>query len=529
MEDIKCGMKFRIYPTPEQARVLDRTFAACHFFWNSIIALNQDNWKSTKKNLTQDQIRGLLRDLLSKDESKWIGTVPLTYFDNVISIYRDAWKTFFNRLEELKAGLTVQKFGRPTFKNRNSRKSFGWHQAFRILAKDGSVVFQDSGLKGVEIEGKKRKKRLLNVVRVSSKTPFYFLHNLSMIGKIKAVFPKGCFDNIVDIKNFRISKKADRYFLSFSVVKRIPEPVFEGPTVGIDLGIKTFAMCSDGTEYHQPDFMGVQEKKLKRLQRSASRKMLTCPKCGHVSQKPMRKGQRSWKCECGFLVEPKRSKRLRETKQKIARIHLKVACQREAFQHNMTHDLTTRNGKVIIETLRVKNMMSRAKAPQKCPKCEYEHIGPKVTQWICPQCGKQVAPKSRNRLAKKIGRQGWYEVSRQLKYKGAWNGCVVKKVSTWFPSSKTCHVCGYYYKDLKLSERTWNCPNCKTVHDRDKNSSINLELAEAQAVDIGNEILSDDQSTFVQNGTTNARGHDGSVQCCQGDTDATSVDEAGMI
>ena len=78
------------------------------------------------------------------------------------------------------------------------------------------------------------------------------------------------------------------------------------------------------------------------------------------------------------------------------------------------------------------------------------------------------------RLAKSISDVSWYEFIRQLTYKAEWYGKELVVIDRWFPSSKTCHVCGYKKKDLQLKDRAWICPTCGTDHDRDINAAINI-------------------------------------------------------
>lgn len=78
-------------------------------------------------------------------------------------------------------------------------------------------------------------------------------------------------------------------------------------------------------------------------------------------------------------------------------------------------------------------------------------------------------------LAKSIHDCGWYELTRQLTYKAEWNNRIYKKINRYFPSSQLCNICGYQNKDTKnLNVRYWECPECGTLHDRDKNASINI-------------------------------------------------------
>jgi putative transposase len=82
------------------------------------------------------------------------------------------------------------------------------------------------------------------------------------------------------------------------------------------------------------------------------------------------------------------------------------------------------------------------------------------------------------RLARSIADLGLFEWRRQLEYKGKWYSCLIKIIDRWFPSSKTCHVCGEINENLTLADREWTCA-CGAVHDRDFNASKNIEYVAA--------------------------------------------------
>ena len=84
---------------------------------------------------------------------------------------------------------------------------------------------------------------------------------------------------------------------------------------------------------------------------------------------------------------------------------------------------------------------------------------------------------SNHKLAKSIQELSLFEFRRQLEYKCKWYGRQLIVIDRFYPSSKVCHNCGYIYKDLKLSEREWICPHCKSLIDRDYNAAQNI-LAE---------------------------------------------------
>jgi putative transposase len=84
-----------------------------------------------------------------------------------------------------------------------------------------------------------------------------------------------------------------------------------------------------------------------------------------------------------------------------------------------------------------------------------------------------------HKLARSIADLGLGEWRRQLEYKGKWYSCLIKIINRWFPSSKTCHICGEINENLTLADREWNCSGCGIRHDRDYNASCNLEYVAA--------------------------------------------------
>ena len=127
-----------------------------------------------------------------------------------------------------------------------------------------------------------------------------------------------------------------------------------------------------------------------------------------------------------------------KTRIKLAKVHEKIKNQRNTYLHQITSKLVNENQIICIEDLNVNGMMSNHK------------------------------------LAKSIQELCLYEFKRQLEYKCRWYGRQLIIIDRFFPSSKTCHNCGCIYKDLKLSDREWICPNCNKVIDRDYNASLNI-------------------------------------------------------
>jgi putative transposase len=77
-------------------------------------------------------------------------------------------------------------------------------------------------------------------------------------------------------------------------------------------------------------------------------------------------------------------------------------------------------------------------------------------------------------LAKSISDAGWGEFLRQLQYKAAWTGRTLEAIDRFYPSSRLCRKCGFHNADLTLADREWDCPDCRTHHDRDMNAAGNI-------------------------------------------------------
>ena len=135
----------------------------------------------------------------------------------------------------------------------------------------------------------------------------------------------------------------------------------------------------------------------------------------------------------------KGSKNREKARRNVARIYAKITDSRRYFFHKLSTRLIRENQAIGVETLRVRNMMKN------------------------------------RRLARLIGDVSWSEFVRMLEYKGLWYGRRVKKLNAYYPSSKTCSVCGHILDALPLHIREWACPVCGTHHDRDVNAAINVQ------------------------------------------------------
>lgn len=223
--------------------------------------------------------------------------------------------------------------------------------------------------------------------------------------------------------NPRVTYDGLHWYISVGVEQEDYKPELNPTVLGVDLGIKDLAIVSDGTVYkniNKTAEMKKLEKKLKRLQRQVSKKY-DMNKDGKVYHK---------------------TNNIIKLEKQILKLQHRIRDIRNNYRHTMTHQLVEKKPqKIVIEDLNVKGMMKN------------------------------------KHLSDAIGKQGFFEIQRQLQYKTQEYGIELVMADRWYPSSQTCSKCGHTRtgKDrLKLSDRTFTCPECGHTMDRDLNAAINL-------------------------------------------------------
>ncbi len=147
---------------------------------------------------------------------------------------------------------------------------------------------------------------------------------------------------------------------------------------------------------------------------------------------------------------------------KLARVHNKIKNIRENHLHQISHEIIHENQVIISEDLAIANMLKNHK------------------------------------LAKAISNCSWGELIRQFSYKSEWNDREYIKINRFFPSSKTCNVCGFILEKLDLNIREWICPQCNSVHDRDINAATNIKNQGLNIKNCGLGIKSQDKQKQVE-------------------------------
>ncbi|MBE3574678.1 MAG: IS200/IS605 family element transposase accessory protein TnpB [Firmicutes bacterium] len=209
-----------------------------------------------------------------------------------------------------------------------------------------------------------------------------------------------------------VSREADRWFVSLTVEAEIPEPVpIHGPACGIDVGLSHFATVAAS---------------------DGSVVKIQAPKPLGRYLRILRRRQRQ------HSRRQQGANNRRKSALRLARLHRRIRNIRKDFLHKLSTHLAKTKRVIVVEDLNVAGLVQN------------------------------------QRLARHIADMGWGEFRRMLAYKAIWYGSQLLVANRYYPSSKTCSVCGHVLETLPLHVREWTCPACGTHHDRDMNAAKNL-------------------------------------------------------
>ncbi|MDK0808276.1 transposase [Clostridium perfringens] len=393
MKKLKRAYKMEINPTDEQKSKIHRTIGVSRFIYNFYIAYNKEIYEREGKFVSGIDFSKWLNNeyIPNNQEMNWIKEVSSKATKQAIMNGDKAFRDFFKKAK-----------GFPKFKKKKNQ--------------DVKAYFPKNNKTDWTIERHRVKIPTLGWVRLKE---FDYIPVNSVV------------------KSGTVSQKADRYYVSILVEERdikisnsntgmkISNTNNEG--LGIDLGIKEFAVCSDGIKFkniNKTSIIKKVEKKLKREQRKLSRK--------YESLKIRNKKEKG-----GNVTRQNIQKQI----VKVQKLHQRLTNIRTDYINKIVSSIIKQKPSYItIEDLNVKGMMKN------------------------------------KHLSKAIASQKFFEFKTKLMSKCKQNDVELRIVDRFYPSSKTCSQCGEIKKDLKLSDRVYKC-SCGFVIDRDLNASINLRNA----------------------------------------------------
>ncbi len=331
------AFKYRLYPTRKQEQILQQTLTTCRFLYNNALAERINTYKETQKSITHyDQINTLVKQ--KNDYQKQVHSQVL---QESLKRLDTSFGNFFRRIKQRKPGKKIRA-GFPRFKPEQRYNSFCYPQSGFRLTNDSRRII------------------------------------LSKIGDIRLIYSRPTEGKI---KTCRIVRDVDQWFVVLSCEQKLPTPPQStNPTVGIDVGIKTFAFLSDGTSFENPRHIKRSEEKLSKTQRKLSRK---------VKGSQNRNNQR---------IE-------------VARVHRKTRRQREDFLHKLSRELVDNYGCIVFEKLNIKGMVRNHKLAKHISDCawrkliefttykaeeagvEVKLVNPRNTTQMCSSCG-EIVPKT---------------------------------------------------------------------------------------------------------------------------------------
>ncbi len=376
------AIKVMLVPNNVQNTKMFQYAGASRFAYNWALAREKENYEKGGKFISDTELRKEFTRLRHSDEYAWLLNVSNNVTKQAIKDACTAYKNFFKGLQQY-----------PRFKSKKKSIPKCYQDNIKIQFSETHVKFEGFS------SSKKANKQKLNWVRLAE---------------------HGRIPTDAKYMNPRISFDGLNWWISVCVEFPDCKSKLSEDGIGIDLGIKDLAICSDTNKYksiNKSTKVKKLEKRKRRLQRSVSRKYLKNKKGGSY-------------CKTNNIV--KNEKLLLVVNHRLTNI-------RKNYLNQTTSEIVSRKPRFIcIEDLNVSGMMKN------------RHI------------------------SKAVQNQGFFEFRKQLEYKCNDNGIQLIVADRFYPSSKLCSCCGNIKKDLKLSDRIYKC-KCGNVIDRDFQAALNLK------------------------------------------------------
>ncbi len=363
------GMQIRLIPNKNQVKQFIQFCGTARFIYNTCLSYKVLTYTTQNKILSEQDCRKYIQELKKTEQYAWINETPEAISKMAIHDLFTAYKRFYNGISNF-----------PKFKKKNQSTQSFYQRIDR---------FKQVDISHVKITGIK------TLVKCS-----------------KYIIPQKIYDT-------RIIFDGKYWYLCYKYDKQIQNINNSQEIIGVDLGIKNLAICSNGKIY--PNINN--KSKIKKLEHHKK----------HLQKCMFRKYKQN-------NNQYNKTKNILKIEQRIRLLDRKIHNIRHTYIHTVTSNLVkTKPKAIIIEDLNIKQMI----------KNKY--------------------------LSKAILDQAFYKCRKQLEYKGQLYNIQIIIANRFFPSSKRCFQCGYIKKDLQLNERIYLCPICNTKIDRDYNASLNLK------------------------------------------------------
>ena len=373
---MRKAAKVRLYPTNQQKQLLAQQFGCSRFWWNKALGLQYEHRSTQDRWLKRTELNAMLPEL--KKELPWLS-----------DCYSQVLQATTKHLEQAMKNWFEGRAKKPRFKAKKNKQSISFPQ--NVLVVDNYLKVPKVGL--VEAQFTQPIEGEIKTVTISV-TPSGKYH--ASIG--------------LDLGDVEVEKSTD------------------GNITGIDLGLKDYVTCHNGTDTYSvkhPKWLKRHERNLRYQQKRLSRR---------------KKG----------------SRRRNKARRLVARVHERLSNARQDFLHKLSRDLTDDNQVIVVENLNIRGMVKNRK------------------------------------LSKAIAQSGWGMFLNFLSYKLERKGGVLVEIERFFPSSKMCSNCGHIHKELELKDREWICSQCSTHHLRDDNASRNIRTEGMKILGLGHSLRGDD-------------------------------------